>query len=67
MFTAEEAEQLVAYLERKYGGAGTNRLEEEELPLGSNVMGVGAIPDAVLQSLVDRRDLGIHTGIVSCS
>ncbi|MBO0712756.1 MAG: acetyl-CoA hydrolase/transferase family protein [Acetobacteraceae bacterium] len=28
-------------------------------------MGVGAIPDAVLQALDDRRDLGIHTGIVS--
>ncbi len=28
-------------------------------------MGVGAIPDAVLAGLVDRRDLGVHTGIVS--
>ncbi|MBN9563895.1 MAG: acetyl-CoA hydrolase/transferase family protein [Alphaproteobacteria bacterium] len=28
-------------------------------------MGVGAIPDAVLQALRDRRDLGMHTGIVS--
>ncbi len=28
-------------------------------------MGVGIIPDAVLGSLTDRRDLGIHTGIVT--
>ncbi len=28
-------------------------------------MGVGVIPDAVMGSLADRRDLGIHSGIVS--
>lgn len=28
-------------------------------------MGVGAIPDAVLQSLHDRRDLGVHSGMVT--
>ncbi len=28
-------------------------------------MGVGAIPDAVLGLLADRRDLGIHSGIVT--
>lgn len=28
-------------------------------------MGVGAIPDAVLQALTDRRDLGVHSGMVS--
>ena len=27
-------------------------------------MGVGAIPEAILQSLKDRRDLGIHTGML---
>jgi 4-hydroxybutyrate CoA-transferase len=28
-------------------------------------LGIGAIPDAVLQSLTDRRDLGIHTEMFS--
>ncbi len=28
-------------------------------------MGVGAIPDAVLQSLGDRRDLGVHSGMIT--
>ncbi len=28
-------------------------------------MGIGAIPDAVLQALTDRRDLGIHTEMFS--
>ena len=28
-------------------------------------MGIGAIPDAVLRALTDRRDLGMHTGIAS--
>ncbi|MEE3849049.1 acetyl-CoA hydrolase/transferase C-terminal domain-containing protein [Gordonia sp. LSe1-13] len=27
-------------------------------------MGVGAVPDAMLQLLVDRRDLGVHSGMV---
>nr|WP_202422336.1 acetyl-CoA hydrolase/transferase family protein [Gordonia sp. SID5947] len=27
-------------------------------------MGVGAVPDAMLQMLVDRRDLGVHSGMV---
>jgi acyl-CoA hydrolase len=28
-------------------------------------MGVGSIPDAILQSLGDRRDLGVHSGMVT--
>lgn len=28
-------------------------------------LGIGAIPDAVLESLVDRRDLGVHTEMFS--
>lgn len=27
-------------------------------------MGIGAIPDAILQSLGDRRDLGLHSGMI---
>lgn len=28
-------------------------------------MGIGAIPDAILQCISDRRDLGLHSGMVS--
>lgn len=28
-------------------------------------MGIGAIPDAVLAGLFDRRDLGVHSGLIS--
>ena len=30
-------------------------------------MGVGAIPEAVMQGIADRRDLGLHTGMVGDS
>ncbi|NYT61671.1 acetyl-CoA hydrolase/transferase family protein [Alcaligenaceae bacterium] len=30
-------------------------------------MGIGAIPDAILASLADRRDLGIHSGMIGDS
>ncbi|MEJ0044928.1 MAG: acetyl-CoA hydrolase/transferase C-terminal domain-containing protein [Rhodospirillales bacterium] len=30
-------------------------------------MGIGAIPDAIIASLADRRDLGIHSGILGDS
>lgn len=50
--------------------------DEEQLQIGRNVaqliedgatlqLGIGAIPDAVLQALRDRRDLGIHTEMFS--
>ncbi|MBA4312424.1 MAG: 4-hydroxybutyrate CoA-transferase [Chlorobiaceae bacterium] len=32
---------------------------------GTLQLGIGGIPDAVLQSLMDKRDLGIHTEMVS--
>lgn len=28
-------------------------------------MGIGAIPDAILQCISDRRDLGVHSGMIS--
>lgn len=50
--------------------------DETQMQIGRNVatliedgatlqLGIGAIPDAVLQSLGDRRDLGIHTEMFS--
>lgn len=52
------------------------RPDETQLQIGRNVatliedgstlqLGIGAIPDAVLQALGDRRDLGIHTEMFS--
>lgn len=52
------------------------RLDETQLQIGRNVatliedgatlqLGIGAIPDAVLQALGDRRDLGIHSEMFS--
>jgi 4-hydroxybutyrate CoA-transferase len=32
---------------------------------GTLQLGIGGIPDAVLQSLMDKKDLGIHTEMVS--
>ncbi|MBI2954397.1 MAG: acetyl-CoA hydrolase/transferase family protein [Chloroflexi bacterium] len=51
-------------------------LSEEEQMIGRNVadlvtdgatvqVGIGGLPDAVLRSLRDKRDLRIHTGIIS--
>jgi hypothetical protein len=44
LFSAEEAAQLVDYLEQHYGEAGTNHIEEVNLPLVGNVLGFGAFP-----------------------
>jgi len=52
------------------------RPDETQMQIGRNVatliedgatlqLGIGAIPDAVLQALGDRRDLGIHTEMFS--
>jgi len=38
----------------------------ERIPNGATLqIGIGAIPNAVLESLVDHRDLGIHTELLS--
>jgi acyl-CoA hydrolase len=42
------------------------RYVAELVPDGATVqMGVGAVPDAVMAALAGKRDLGIHTGIVT--
>jgi hypothetical protein len=35
---------VIAYLDRKLGDEGTTTIEEEKLPIPSNVMGLGTIP-----------------------
>ena len=49
-----EAEQAIARHVGRYIGDGT-----------TIQIGVGAIPDAVLASVGDRRDLGFHSGLIS--
>ncbi len=55
---------------------GLPKIEEVELAIGRNCaelvedgstlqLGIGAIPDAVLQSLKDKKDLGIHSEMIS--
>jgi 4-hydroxybutyrate CoA-transferase len=55
---------------------GRNEISNEEMQIGENVAalvpdgatlqaGIGAIPDAVMKSLVGHRDLGIHTEMFS--
>ncbi|HML38255.1 MAG TPA: acetyl-CoA hydrolase/transferase C-terminal domain-containing protein [Bacillota bacterium] len=55
---------------------GLPKIEETELAIGRNCaeliedgstlqLGIGAIPDAVLQSLKDKKDLGIHSEMIS--
>ncbi len=55
---------------------GLPRIGEVELAIGKNCaeliddgatlqLGIGAIPDAVLQSLKDKKDLGIHSEMIS--
>lgn len=43
MFTEDEANQLVAYLNRTHGDDGPHIIEEEKLPIANNMMGLGAI------------------------
>ena len=49
LFTEDEAAELATYLDRHHGNAGTTTIEEEKLPIPSNVMGCGAIPVGGLQ------------------
>lgn len=55
---------------------GLPKIEEVELAIGKHCaelvddgstlqLGIGAIPDAVLQSLKDKKDLGIHSEMIS--
>jgi hypothetical protein len=44
LFSEDEARQLKEYLDREHGHEGTNSITEERLPIGRNVMGVGAVP-----------------------
>jgi acyl-CoA hydrolase len=38
----------------------------ERIPNGATIQtGIGAIPNAIMQSLVDHRDLGVHTELLS--
>ena len=43
LFTEEEARQLKGYLDREHGHEGVTTIEEEQLPIPENVMGVGAM------------------------
>ncbi len=56
----------------------TNEITEVERKIGENVaslvedgatlqLGIGGIPDAILHALVDKKDLGIHSEMVSDS
>jgi hypothetical protein len=44
LFTADEAEQLVSYLNRQHGDAGTTEINEVMLPIAGNVANYGAFP-----------------------
>ena len=43
LFTEAEASQLIAYLDCQLGDEGMTTIEEEKLPIPSNVMGFGTI------------------------
>src|SRR5262249_7334033 len=46
LFTSEEAETFVAYLHSQYGAAAERtEIKEIELPIPTNTIGLGAIPD----------------------
>src|SRR5262249_8154204 len=43
LFTADEAKQLKDYLDREHGAEGATTINEVDLPIANNVMGVGMI------------------------
>src|SRR5262249_42289532 len=44
LFTKNEAQQLIDYLDREHGGHCETRMHEEPLPIANDAMGIGAVP-----------------------
>lgn len=64
--------------DRKYPVLPREELTEEDRMIGQNVaplvpdgstiqLGIGAIPDAIAQAFMDKKDLGVHTEMITSS
>jgi acyl-CoA hydrolase len=64
-----ETDELLPELEKRSYGIVEQRIGQQVadlVPHGATLqLGIGSIPDAVLASLSDKRDLGLHTEMIS--